>query len=298
MIESLKIDLNVTNKKSTRQPYEWAKDVPYIQSHPVIDFKPGLNILFGPNGSGKSTIVGLCAYLLAADQGGISTVTENWVRQVIFNRRIGLTQEKTPLNAEVIHDGQAVCYVDPRKAIGLTGGTFDDDFFEQGVSNLFGSRKSSGQVAQYRFQTCALYLLNIPKEPDAKKKGTKKSRNAEFHEMPVEIDWRYKKDKNGDWGVNDVWSKALDEAVEILSPKCPVGPRTFLLDEPESGYSLVWQGRFWKNIMQHPAIKDKQVIVATHSPFALNIPDAHYIDMEEGYREQCIEMLSAQWGGA
>lgn len=68
----------------------------------------------------------------------------------------------------------------------------------------------------------------------------------------------------------------------LLSAKLPVGPKTMLFDEPESGFSLMWQAGVWKNIFSKVDPKEFQLIIATHSPFALQLPGAHYIEMQQG----------------
>lgn len=50
---------------------------------------------------------------------------------------------------QMVHDGQTVYALDPEKAVGIAGGSFDDDFFGMGIRNtLF--RGSSGHARTSR----------------------------------------------------------------------------------------------------------------------------------------------------
>lgn len=125
MIRSLKLG---PEKKGGR--YGWAFKTDFFKRNGTVSFTDGLNVLFGPSGSGKSTVIGLLASHLAAEQGGRSVVTQDWLG--------GLTDfasSEPAVNSIVEHDGQPILYVSPRKTIGLRGGTFDDDFIREGLAN-------------------------------------------------------------------------------------------------------------------------------------------------------------------
>ncbi|MBU9200409.1 ATP-binding protein [Burkholderia multivorans] len=288
------------------QLFPWAEKLDYLKQHPITQFKPGLNIIFGGNGSGKSTLLQMLATALAAEQGGTSVVTASWVRDLF---RWGSNRIAWPF--EVIHDGQPVMYFNARASEGLIGGGFDDDFFMLGVANTM-TKGSAGQLVLHR----ATRLLEViaPPRPESAKKTTRKSamdaaestdtasagtkrrpktaRDFERkagHEplvprgFPDKIEWKTPI-------ANDA-KKAVVDA--LLAPKCAQGPRTLLLDEPESGYSLGWQAGLWNNVLSKVDPEKFQVIVATHSPFALGIKGANYIEMAPGYHgESMAAMLS------
>jgi hypothetical protein len=59
---------------------------------------------------------------------------------------------------------------------------------------------------------------------------------------------------------------------------------------------LLWQARLWE-LLARPDIAQKfQVIVATHSAFALGIAHANYIDFEPGVRAESESILRARLG--
>lgn len=297
MIESL------TYKKIAKPAMvEWADSVAYLQRCPTTTFKPGLNILYGPNGSGKSTVLKMLATGLAAEQGGTSRVTQSWVGDMF--EVIG---QELKVNFDVIHDGQPIMYFDARATEGLKMGHFDDDFFNLGVANLT-AKGSTGQLGAGRMDRMVRVLTGetelekarlAQEQAEAIKKATPKQakrtgRSASSFQrsarpprplvesgFPQQIQWRITKDS-----VNSFWQRRLEQAERLLAARIPAGPKTLLFDEPESGFSLPWQSGLWQKVFAQIDPQEFQVIVATHSPFALRIPGANYIEMEPGYMTQ------------
>lgn len=274
-------------------PLSFVKDIPYFSDNQVTSFKPGLNIIYGPNGSGKSTLVRLLAKALAAYQGGESVVTADWVREVLGYDNI------MQLPCDVCHDGQPVMFYDARKLVGLIGGAFDDDFFSAGLANTM-ARGSTGQLGMRRLGRILRILKEVPEgrapaAPAAVKKRAGRSaaslaRNSPTKHLeptgfPDNIVWRVSRD-----AIAAGRGKRLELVDALLGAKCEAGPRTVILDEPESGFSLEWQEGLWTNVLQGFDAAKFQVIVATHSPFALGVPGANYIEMSPGFcaREQAV----------
>lgn len=296
MIDSL------TFKRLDESALPWADNLGYFKSAPRTEFKPGLNIVFGANGSGKSTVLQLLATSLAALQGGTSVVTSDWMRGLFGFRGNGLN-----LPCDVVHDGQPVMFFDARAREGLMGGSFDDDFFDLGVANAL-SKGSTGQLGLQRLDRVLQVLLKkqdaeapppvaAPKpEPkpasrgktlkDLERRGGAKSLVPQG--FPKQVEWRVPRE-----GYNESSAARLALVEELLRAKRPVGPKTFILDEPESGYSLPWQARLWE-ILSNIDPERHQVIVATHCPFALCIPGANYIEITPGYLLECQAAMLAQ----
>ena len=301
MIETL----TIKPIKSNRMP--WVDQLDYFKRQPVTTFKPGLNILFGGNGSGKSTVLQLLAQSLAASQGGTSTVTETWLREIFDT--FGGPEPVCMLPCDVVHDGQPIMFFDARAKEGLIAGTFDDDFMRLGLQNALASG-STGQLGLKRLHRM-LALLTASKmaaqadsrpaaeAPEApKKRGRQpkklqpepppKSREPLF---PIEVAWRVNRKT-----VNSVWAAKLKVVDQMLAASCPLGPKTLLMDEPDSGFSLPWQAGLWGNILSQVDPSQFQLIVATHSPFALGIPGANYIEMKQGYVQDAKAALAALAG--
>lgn len=279
MIESIEL------KAVKRSPmFGYAAELPFVKAHPRLEFRPGLNILFGPNGSGKSTILKVLAHTLCAYQGGVSTITLDAISDTV-DMLSGLrlpragtsakTRVKGPVDklaVPVAHDGQPAVFCDPRRPVGLSGGAFDDAFFMQGVLEVMtNSRRSHGQSAATRAST-ALQMLagQVP--------------------FPAEISYHVRKSH-----INDMWQAALAVLEARLTPSIAKGQPSVLLDEPEANYSLAWQARLWRLLADATVAQNFQVVVATHSPFALGIGHAHYIDLEPGFRQEALELLTQRF---
>jgi energy-coupling factor transporter ATP-binding protein EcfA2 len=248
--------------KESPGPYSFILDIKSVRGK-TFRFKPGLNILVGPNGTGKSTVLRACALSLAAIQGGVSAVTESWLRDLF-----SFPGEAIMFPWSVVHDGRPILFCDPRETIGITGGAFDNDFFKSGVVSAL-SRGSTGELSLRRISGCI------------------KAVKGEM-EMPSEIEWRMEKSDH-----HDVWNGRLERAGEYLAANIPLGgPQTILLDEPESCLSIPLQARLWSLFNDADYFKNLQVVVATHSPFAFGIAHANYIELERGYLDECQSSIA------
>jgi len=249
-------EVQVKNAKQIIAP--WWKDVDALKRRKSIKFKPGLNIIFGPNGSGKSTLLTALARTFHCEQSGIPTVTRSSIDAHYRN----MFQDKKPLNGlDVVHDGQPVLYFGAESTPGLRGGAFDDDFFSEGLGNLM-ARGSSGQLLEGRL-----------------------GRILKAAETVEEV--RYTMNKNK---VNDTWAQMIDDSTACLNnPTLDKGPKTILLDEPDRSLAIPLQGRlFW---MLKNGSRQFQIIVATHSVFAVNL-EANYIELKRGYVKECRGALA------
>lgn len=265
MIESLQV------VDAKRASVEWWPKVQRLKRRKQIKFKPGLNILWGPNGCGKTTILLAMARMLHCWQGGVSTLTEHSIRE-LFKLRFGsnLKSEDKYLNGVMpVHDGQAVFFVDPSKGVGASRSFFDNDFsFEQLMDMR--DRGSSGQKTTMRLMP----LIRL-------------ARGEEPPPVRCNINREY---------VNDLWISYLDRVEETMRGTIPRGQPTVLLDEPDRSLDIPSQVGLWKILKM--ARKSVQIIVATHSILALDIPDAHYIDLHRGYLKKCREAAQGLLGSS
>lgn len=249
--------------------FDYAADLPFFKANKKVCFQPGLNILFGPNGCGKSTLLGMMAESLAAEQGGVSTVTQDWLTKVAESSFSTGTVTSALAGIKVVHDGQPLMYSNPRAAVGVRGGHLDDDFMMQGMLDIT-TKKSTGLKTLQRLGSM-LAVLHKDK-PFPKEVTYTMSRNS----------------------MNSVWQKKWDLAVKLLAGTIPKGQPTLLFDEPESGLAFPAQGNLFDMLHQAAVEHDFQIILATHSVFALGLPCANYIEMELGYlehAESCLQIV-------
>lgn len=244
----------------------WLPKIGVFKDTPTINFKPGLNVLMGPNGCGKSSVLSALAMALAAHQGGESTVTNYWLSSIMEPMASG-----TSLGFTVAHDGHPVLYADSRATPGLIGGQFDDDFFDQGLRETT-TKGSTGERGLSRLNGLLALLMGKAPGPTVAK-------------FPEAIAW-----KTPRTGISKSQKARITTAEELLAPTIAAGPKTILLDEPESGFSLTWQNGIWSNILDNIDPAKFQVIVATHSPFALGLKNANYIEMTPGFKAEMVAL--------
>ena len=224
----------------------WWGDVEWLKGRQEIEFGPGLNILFGKNGSGKSTVLTTIAKLLCCYDGDQQLVGQHTSHDLHDGHGDGKTLK---LGVEPIHDGSPIIHFDPSQKVGLIGGGFDWDFGDAGLRNTM-FKGSAGQTCMMRMNQALAIAFGKVEWPEVTWKGTR----AEFSPLLATF---FKGDGNR------------------------VRP-TLLMDEPSSNLDLRTEILLFK-ALQRIADSGVQVIVATHSVFALHMAGAKYIDTTPGY---------------
>jgi energy-coupling factor transporter ATP-binding protein EcfA2 len=253
-------------KDPAKTPVKWLADVAAFRQPRAFEFKPGLNILWGRNGSGKTTLTKVLARLFHCEQGNQPVVTEESLRELVGDGSLKVADVRGSLS--VVHDGQGVRHFDPGHAVGLIAGgaAFDWDFGGEGVANTM-FRGSAGQTTMFRFDR----LIN----------------EVVAGEVP-EVAWKFPRG----WTGEDIWGQRVELAAHLLEGNAEKGQPTVLLDEPERSYDLNAQVGVWRFLR---AYSDQvQFIVASHSLFALKIPDANYVELSPRYlagSEAVLEIL-------
>jgi len=266
MIYKLKI------KDPAQTPVKWLSSVEAFKAPREFEFKPGLNILWGRNGSGKTSLTKVLARLFHCEQGNHPIVTQESLHDLTWARSVGGTTSEIDLKKglKITHDGQGVRHFDPGHAVGLMGGgaAFDWDFGMEGIANTM-FKGSAGQTTMFRFDRLVNEIV--------------------AGEVP-EVTWKFPRTNN-----NSVWADRVKIATHFLEGNAEKGQPTVLLDEPERSYDLNAQVGVWRLLR---AYSDQvQFIVASHSLFALKIPDAHYIELSPRYlagSEAVLDIL-AKW---
>lgn len=242
-------------------PIKWWGKNEALKNLASAKFSPGLNILWGKNGAGKSSLLTLMARLFHAEQSRFSVVTTSSISELYS------ATGKRPKGIEVIHDGQGIAYFDPQHKVGLVGGMagFDDDFFSEGVAAMF-NRGSSGQTVSSGLGEIFAKLKD------------KATLNPEF---------RIKKGS-----VNSLWAKRAEAIESFFSPSMEKGKITILLDEPDRSLDIPTQKLIWRGLRN--LSQKYQLIVASHSTFAVDVKDAIYIELSSGYLAECREAIGSR----
>jgi len=257
-----------------RSSVHWWDKVAWLKGRQRIDFKPGLNILWGPNGSGKSTVLTLIARMLHCEQGGVSCVTSRSIENaftVAGTSRNGDRTETLPVGVVPVHDGQPAMHFDPSHAVGLEcgGAAIDWDFSNMGIANTM-FQGSSGQTVMMRINTILGAII----------------RPTEF---PKTIEWKHPLVEPTE-RPTDKWRMKAWEVAQFLKGTIERGQPTVLLDEPDRSLSLKTQAGLWQNLAKRYA-GNIQIIAASHSPLALKLPGANYIEIEPGYLAECERVM-------
>ena len=224
-------------------------------------FKSGMNVLFGKNGSGKTTLLKIMGgFSGCPEHGGWSALPERLDKGKKFPGGMVANAHVGDVSAAVAWDGTATFMHlaaksdEPMIAFGMPHDVLDD---HDQISVMM-SKASSGQGR-------AIRLSKVLQKIKLERPDLLKLKPRDYDET----------------------GKGFLEYVKKLPRK---GPLTVLLDEPERSLDADAQILFWSRIL--PAVaKEIQVIVTSHSPFALFVPGANVIDMELGYSEKTRKLV-------
>lgn len=255
-------------KKNIQHDLSYISELPSIvDMGGVIEFKKGINVIVGPNGSGKSSILKAIGDMFAASQYGESCLSKSYLMNEVLNRK---EKELFKFPFDVIHDGQAVIYGDPKREMGISNGDVDKEFISGGLlEKMAMSKESSGEQSNRRMTP----FFDILKGLETKPKGL----GSTFD--PDEL--------------NDVYLNALKVYVDkVFTPKIKKSQMTVLLDEPENSLDMINQLILWNKIFKNKKISDNfQIILVSHSKEALNIKGANYIETKKGFLDICRKLI-------
>ncbi len=239
--------------------------VAFLRGRQSIEFKPGLNVVIGDNGSGKSTLITALATLLHCRQ-------ENWPRVtteslLAFNRPNGLAD-----GLLLEHDGAPARYMGTDHDVGLT----PDAKFIRATSSVLDTRRLEIKALN-RMSSGQATLVQLGRFMRAEPKKVRTS-IKERDRLPSEM--------------QVVYDVATESLTNVVKRRGALKEPVVLLDEPDISMDFAKQALVWKQIRQL-AESYTQVIVASHSPFAVKAPGAHYIETAPGYLDRAREGLQS-----
>ena len=225
-------------------------------------FTEGINIIFGENGCGKSILIDTISKYVGIDKRGwsigldpsritgINYKFKSYINLIEANSKLGLI--------DINWDGVA-CYKsetqrDPMSMLSniMQGGEKEEVSINEAM-NLKKNKLSSGQGVVYFLGK----LINL-KIPDISK--------------PIN-------DKK-----NDVWAKLGSYFSDYVSTLPRDGKPTLILDEPDKSLDFGSQYTMWTQAINKLS-EIYQIIVVTHSPFALLRDDCNIIDKDDYYNK-------------
>jgi predicted ATPase len=241
--------LIIRNKRLTPIPY-WSK-VGFLKDKKEIEFQPGLNIIYGPNGSGKSTLLSALAVLLHVKESNWPVVSKDSLGP--FMRPSGFT---TGLLLE--HDGG------PARYLGIADPGFPPkkDVASQRV------RLETAKETKYK----ALHDMSHGQATVAKLVSFLSAK-------PTKVRYAISKAKlTGSW--ERLWEVGTESLANVKAPEGE--PRqVILLDEVDRSLDFAKQHEVWRELRE--LAKTTQIVIASHSPFAVSAPGAHYIETTPDY---------------
>lgn len=249
-------------------------------------FKPGVNVLFGPNGSGKSTII-----KTLAKYGFTRAGWTTWEWSVLGHAFASLAHgsdgadERDMMNeylTEYQHRNDCMADVD------IDGPVFlcNEEFYDGSGVPLAAS--GIGQGAMHNIEALLLRM-------DGSRMSTGENRRAELNSMIDRISktaFTLGERPDDTDGRNAMRVFLYD----YISAHRVGGCDTFLMDEPDRTLDLPTAAMLYREVIPSYAAAGAQVIVATHSPFALVNSSFNLIDVKRGYIRQCrksLEVFSA-----
>lgn len=241
--------LTVTDPKRTTVAHwhqvEWLKD------KTTIEFKPGMNVIFGTNGTGKSTVITALAKEMHCYLHNWPRLSKSSVHE--FLRPNGLADGML-----VEHDGK------PCRYLGINDMEFAPDNAKQKEITILQSstgRKTLTQMSAGQSKVAKLARF-LTKEPRGISKEVRLKGSDEWIEL----------------------YEVATESLKNAKPR-PGMPRqhTLLLDEVDSHLDFKRQAEVWAQLKE--LSYTNQIIIASHSPFALWVEGANYIETVPNYLE-------------
>lgn len=244
----------------------------------IFEFTDGINVIYGPNGCGKSTILKTLKAYCGIEKAGWTRISEPTVLGTMYIGRMAEAvgfphayRKYAPSNsmANVLWDGLPTFFNDGDIKVSDTffyhnvGQSEDGITTEQEQMEMLAKHPSSGQFRIEKINKIFDMLTKSPLTIPQMETLPPRCQYPNIANMEIQY-WR------------------------SLSRKS--NKLTILFDEPERSLSLPLQRELLLNSIP-TYLKNYQIIMATHSIFALEMKNVNLIDIQDGYAKVCKDLL-------
>ncbi len=243
----------------------FATQLPGFYPGRTFEFGEGVTALFSKNGSGKSSVMKMLKAYCGIEKGGWSRIGD------IVALGVG-NMSHFPYAYRTYSPGQSDCIVDWDGIASFynDGDVKIDQWAWFSNKEVLSEDGMSTEAEQMQFM--------IDKPSSGQYRLHKLNKMLNMLENPPDLT-RYVSSHPA--------QRAESDYIRTLPRN---GKPTLLLDEPERALSLPKQLELFKLLV---SLTDKyQIIIATHSPFVLFEKDIKIHEIESGYADECLEIIS------
>ncbi len=247
----------------------------------TMKFSSTINVIFGQNGSGKTTLLKMLGAYTGCKENGWTFPPHSYGNDKInypdvFKDELKKGKHKMKLDWDGCSSFMHISGDSDKSCMGGFG-TQDQSLvdWQQSLYEIM-NHPSTGEIRLNRLTK--IYDILHKEEP------------PNWRELPKQV-YGGTGDERRYYDYTSEPGDYVHQFVDYINtlPKPEIDVPTLIIDEPEHGLSIPLQSRFWRGMIYKLAAK-AQLIITTHSPFALNFYGRDgFFEIEEGYAQQCLE---------
>jgi predicted ATPase len=245
----------------------------------LLQFSDKLTVIYGKNGVGKSIALKTLGAYCGIEKGGWSQISNPAkLASKTINHFPFVYRAYTPSNidADVTWDGAPTFYNDSEMLNKNDFTWFFDNakLSADGITSsaeqldIMAEKPSSGQYRIHKINKIMKIIQSPPSLSEIPDVADRESAAAEVEYINI----------------------LRTNAKRLNMPS--TGKMTLLFDEPEKALALPKQLELFDTLSK--LAEHFQVIIATHSPFILYFKQAHIIDLNQGYADECRSLIEKQ----